>query len=439
MTVPDNVLREIAGDLGTPTFVLDGPELRQRALTVASELSVPGFRTQLLYSLKTNYVPWIVSTLMEAGWGVDVVSQHELDLALALGAEGGRLALNGPMKTPNEMAGTLRAGGIVNVDSLSDLDVLDFADPERRGRVGIRVNPGRRVYEGRTSAWNAAAAESARRSKFGATIDNGSAEVLAREIRSRGFRLVGVHCHLGSQITDLDLLVGALEPVVGFAEALHSEGALEVINFGGGMGVAGLVRDRGGRPADDQGTGQELPLHALAEMVGKLLERRGLAGVTVAFEPGRAVVSRPISLLTRVVNRKVQDTTPWVLVDGGLNIMPTFAFGERRAVRNLERRAGLSVAPVSLGGPLCYDGDVMMEGVLLPEDTDMGDLLLIDDAGAYSISRSTNFIRPRAAMALFDGSGWSGIWKRETTSDVFRFSTELDAGRLWGPVTGAAP
>jgi diaminopimelate decarboxylase len=137
-------------------------------------------------------------------------------------------------------------------------------------------------------------------------------------------------------------------------------------------------------------------------------------------------MSASMALVTRVAGIKMLPEKRWVVIDGGLNILPTAAFGERRRLRFLRSDQDLPQRDddpgATLGGPLCFEGDVVMESAKVPASLAGGDLVVLSDAGAYTVSRSTNFNQLRAAVAMRDGRDGTLVWRRETYDDVFSFS-----------------
>jgi diaminopimelate decarboxylase len=181
-----------------------------------------------------------------------------------------------------------------------------------------------------------------------------------------------------------------------------------------------------GADLSDAGSGSVFLLDEFVTQVDELLERHGLHGVELACEPGRYLVSEAMQILTRVHSvKRTHEHGAWVVVDAGLNILPTAGPAERRQYRLARPRAG-PTGRFMLGGPLCYEGDVFSFDVELPADVRAGDLMLIPDAGAYSVSRSTNFIRPRACVVALRRGTAALCWRRETYDDIFAFRVARD-------------
>ncbi len=234
-------LQAIAQSHGTPVYVLDLNRLDQNYSMFTAIWAQLGCPVKVFYSVKTNYLPIVCRYMRSRGAGADVVSGYELEAALASGFPGEQIVFNGPMKTREEIEGVVDVGGLVNIDALSDIEVLEVC-AQRQGcrvEVGLRVNPGLNPYTNGGSDDSEKAA--ARHSKFGWPIHTSVAERVADRIaRSPHLRLVAIHCQLGSQITDTDAHLAAVERVVAFATKWPGETDLKMLNIGGGFGVPGI-------------------------------------------------------------------------------------------------------------------------------------------------------------------------------------------------------
>jgi diaminopimelate decarboxylase len=419
-------LRELGDRWGTPLYVVSLDRLRQDVDRVRQALAPAGVR--LLFSLKTNYLPDITRAIAAAGLGVDVVSGYELRAAVDAGFAPADIVFNGPVKTPAELRAAAEAGVYINVDSEPEIEELARI-AAARGRtvdVGLRVYPPHDVY-----AADATVARRHHPSKFGWPIADGSADRLAKSILDTpGLRLTGVHCHLGSQITDHRNLLAALGTVLEWTAALRQRAVdLAVLNIGGGFGVPGIHRVKGvvaglsevragGTPA---GPAPEFDLPAFGSGLAEALRAVDLADLTVYAEPGRALVSASTVLLTRVAAVKRLGDGAWVLLDGGLNLMPTAGVAERHHFDVVDG-GDRPLESFMVGGPLCYEGDVFGLDVPLPAGIEPGEYVAIRDAGAYGLTRATSFNRTRAAVAVVDGGRARLAWRAETYEDVMRFA-----------------
>jgi diaminopimelate decarboxylase len=429
----------IADAHGTPTFIYDDVRFASsvEALQKIWQATFPVASIYLSY--KTNYLPSLCRTAHRLGLGADVVSGYELEHARHL-CGNKNIVFNGPMKRRDELRRAAELGALINIDLLEELDILD--DLRRKGeishpRIGVRVNPGAAVFSSPDSSFCEAHKERQRSAKFGWPINDGMAEAVVQRAHDYGFAVSSVHAHLNSQITEVDLHVAALRPVLDFARDIRASGApLEEINVGGGFGVPGMRRQRRGWLSEMKAQrGEFIDEHEdvtfdmrmfTSELHAELADRH-LDDLRISCEPGRYLMSDCMALLGRVAGLKALPDRKWVVIDAGLHIMPTAAFGEQRRLRFFrgddELTVGADSTMVSLGGPLCYEGDVLMAQVQAPSNLAARDIVMISDAGAYTVSRSTNFNQARASVVIRDGGAGREIWKRETYNDIFTFDT----------------
>jgi diaminopimelate decarboxylase len=163
--------------------------------------------------------------------------------------------------------------------------------------------------------------------------------------------------------------------------------------------------------------------------VDRSMDRHGLAGVTLACEPGRWLVSDAMATLTRVVVRKELPDVRWLILDAGNHIAPWVGTGERHRLVPIGRQYADNSLTWAVAGPLCYENDVHDTAVDLPADLAPGDLLCLHDTGAYSLGRSSNFIRLRAGVVALDGTAERLVWRPETAEDVFAFAEPPEVDR----------
>jgi diaminopimelate decarboxylase len=407
---------------GTPLYILDVDRLRANLDGLAHAVAPD----HVLYSLKTNYLPAVTSTVREKGFGVDVVSGYELRAALRAGFPADRIVFNGPVKTADELRAAVDAGVFVNIDGESEIGVLAAVAAEHGQQipVGLRVFPPQDVYAGSPPLPNRATP-----SKFGWPIGGGDADRLVEAVGIHPeLRLSGIHCHLGSQITSVPALLEAQQEVIAWVARLSDSVPIDVLNLGGGFGVPGIYRVKGAvaglsqvRAAEEEHSEQEhFDPAALAAGVRALLTEHSLGGLRVCWEPGRAAVSDTMALLTRVVAVKRTAEGAWVLLDGGLNLLPTAGVAERHRYQALRQDAPQE--SFFLGGPLCYEGDVFSLDARLPADIKEGDFVVVHDAGAYSVTRATSFNRPRAAAVEVSAGQARLCWRAENDEDIFGFA-----------------
>lgn len=429
---------EIARNHDTPTHALSLARLRANYATFVEAFTNTGLDMQVLYSVKTNYMPVILECLKELGCGADVVSGPELDLALKLGFSEKRLAFNGPYKTDKELDTAVRNNILINIDSISEGHRLTelALHLDREVSVGLRVNPGVAVFLGDDPTFNIQSAQRARESKFGFSIDDGAADaaLAAMGLDQGPLRLTALHCHLGSQITDEAAFIEALDRVFSYVSTLRKQYPVTAINIGGGFGVSGIRRERRGPLRQllalygcDVLTNQSdgMDIARVANGIAERAREHNVSDMRFFCEPGRALVSDAMTMISRVIGIKRSGGLTWLVLDAGLNLLPTIAMAEKHRIIPLDQPIDGPTRTYRVAGPLCYEGDILADEYELPTDMSVGDLVSIEDSGAYTVSRSTNFIRPRAAVVAIDSGQPELCWRREEFDDIFTFHVPL--------------
>ena len=392
-------LEDAAREHGTPLYVYSrgGIEAAFRAY----EAAFAPARPRICYAVKANGNGAILRLLASLGAGADIVSGGELVAARRAGFPAERIVFAGVGKTDAEIALGLDHGiGEWNAESEDEIARIGAA-AEARGavaRVSLRVNPD---IDPRSHPY---ISTGLREAKFGVDIAL-APEILRRSRERAGVELVGLQCHIGSQITDLEPLAAAARALAGLSRQLLDEGfPLRTIDLGGGLGVS-----YDGRGVPDP--------KAFAAAVLPAVEKLPLA---LVLEPGRSLVAGSGVLLTRVLYVKGGHEKTFVVVDAGMNdlLRPALydAFHRVEPVRPRGRAPEL----VDVVGPVCETSDFLARRREL-ERPEPGDLLAVRDAGAYGFAMSSNYnMRPRAAEALVEDGRARLIRRRETFDDLVR-------------------
>lgn len=391
-------LTEIAQRHGTPTYVYSRAALETAYRAYAEALR--GQPHRICYAVKANSNLALLHLFARLGSGFDIVSAGELARVLAAGGDPRAVVFSGVGKRREEMAVALKAGiHCFNVESESELARLDAVAAQLglRAPVSLRVNPN---IDARTHPY---ISTGLKQNKFG--IPYADARRLYREAARRpNLRVVGIDCHIGSQLTELEPLTAALAKVLELVDALAAEGiALEHIDMGGGLGV----RYRDETPPTP------------AQYVAAL--RQGLAGRphTLLIEPGRSLIANAGLLLTRVEYLKHGEEKDFAIVDAAMNdLMRPALYDAWHAVWPVIERMG-PARDYQIVGPVCETSDFLARDrrLALAE----GDLLAILSAGAYGMSMSSNYnSRPRAAEVLVDGAKIIEIRRREDIESLYR-------------------
>ncbi len=397
-------LSRIADEVGTPCYVYSLATLR-RHYRVFDEAfgAVPHL---VCYSVKANSNLAVLRTFAREGSGFDIVSGGELHRALAAGADARKIVFSGIGKTREEMAYALREGILqFNVESAAEIDALDAAAKEagKKAPVALRVNPD---VDPKTHPY---ISTGMKKSKFGIDIRR-ALEEYERARTLRHIEIVGVDCHIGSQLTDVAPFRDALSRVRGLVLELRARGFdVRHLDFGGGLGIT----------YDDEAPPE--PKDYAAALLTDGLDK---LGVKLLLEPGRVIVGNAGILLTRVLYRKDTESKKFVIVDGAMNdlIRPAL-YGAYQEIEPVKRIAGRAAAVVDVVGPVCESGDFLAKDRELAEALP-GELLVVRSAGAYGFVMSSNYnSRPRAAEVLVDGAAYHVVRARETLDDLVRGET----------------
>lgn len=396
-------LAKIAAEVGTPCYVYSLATLR-RHYRVFDEAF--GAAPHLVcYSVKANSNVAILRAFAREGSGFDIVSGGELYRALAAGADPRKIVFSGIGKTREEMVYALREGILMfNVESSAELELLDrvAAEVGKQAPVALRVNPD---VDPKTHPY---ISTGLKKSKFG--IDFRRAIEAYEHARALPHvDVIGVDCHIGSQLTDVSPFRDALSRVRGLILDLRARGFdIRYLDFGGGLGIT--YSDE--TPPD--------PKDYAKALLGDGLEN---LGVTLLLEPGRVLVGNAGILLTRVLYNKETEAKKFVIVDGAMNdlIRPSL-YGAYQEIEPVVRHNRPS-SVVDVVGPVCESGDFLAKDREL-EAVEPGELLAVRSAGAYGFVMASNYnTRPRGAEVLVDGAEWHVVRARETLEDLVRGET----------------
>jgi diaminopimelate decarboxylase len=400
----------LAREFGTPLYVFDEAHLRARAREIRDAFESRWSNTLILYATKAYFSPYLARLCKDAGLGIDVTSETELEIARRIDFPRDRIYLHGNNKTPAEIRAALAMGvERVVIDNLDEIDLLArlAGELEATPRVLLRLAPAIDPHTHRYLATGVAD------SKFGLPHDQAmdAARLVTRH--SPRLTLVGLHVHIGSQIFDLEPYRDALRVTMDFARELRDAIGfqLQELDLGGGWGVA---------YTEEQTT---LGADAVAQAIVSALNDRQLpaADCRLLFEPGRALVAQSAIALYTIGAIKDIGARIYVAVDGGMGDNPRPAlYGARYTARVANRMNDAPTQRVAIAGRFCEQGDIFIEEVALPRVA-AGDLIAIPCAGAYQIPMSSNYnLIPRpAVIAVRDGNA-RVIRRRETIEDILR-------------------
>jgi len=390
-------LPALAQRFGTPTYVYSRAHIEAQYRAYADALE--GMPHLVCFAVKANSNLGVLNVLARLGAGFDIVSRGELERVLAAGGEPGRIVFSGVGKTRDDMRRALEVGvHCFNVESTDELERLQQVAAElgMKAPVSLRVNPD--VDAGTHPYISTGLKEN----KFGIDIDNAEA-VYARAAELPNLEVVGVDCHIGSQLTSLPPFLDALDRLLALIDRLATRGIqIRHLDLGGGLGVR--YRDEQPPLAGDY-----------IQAVRQRIEGRGLA---LVFEPGRSIVANAGLLLTRVEYLKHTAHKDFAIVDAAMNDL----------IRPALYQAWMNVIAVQphegdtrrydIVGPICETGDFLAKDreLALAE----GDLLAVCSAGAYGFVMSSNYnTRGRAAEVLVDGDQAFEVRRRESVQELY--------------------
>ncbi len=400
----DASLPELAQRHATPLFVYS--KAAMLAALAAYQRGFAGRHAQICYAMKANSSLGVLQVFAEAGCGFDIVSGGELDRVLAAGGKAAQVIFSGVGKTRAEMRQALKAGiGCFNVESEAELDVLSEVATSMglRAPVSIRVNPN---VDPKTHPYISTGLKD---NKFGVAHED-TLRIYRHAASLAGLRVVGIDCHIGSQITDATPYLDAMDRVLDLVAAIEAAGImLEHIDFGGGLGIN--YNDDTPPEAD-----------ALWSQLLARIDARGYGQKKLMIEPGRSLVGNAGVCLTEVLYVKPGEHKNFCIIDAAMNDLPRPAMYQAyHAIVPLQRSQGGVAAEVhyDVVGPVCESGDWIGKDRAL--EVTAGDQLAVMSAGAYCMSMSSNYnTRGRAAEVLVDGDTVHLIRERETPADQMR-------------------
>ena len=403
-------VRELAASHGTPLFAYSVQSIL--AALAAYQRGLAGRAYLICYAMKANSSLGILRLLAAAGCGFDIVSGGELQRVITAGADPAKVIFSGVGKTEAEMREALEAGiACFNVESEQELEVLNQVATAagRQARVSIRVNPN---VDPKTHPYISTGLKG---NKFGIAHER-TLVTYQRAASLPGLQVVGIDCHIGSQITQESPYMDAMDRMLDLVEVIESAGiAIEHIDFGGGLGI----NYEGHQPP----TADALWHKLLAK-----LDARGFGGKTLLIEPGRSLVGNAGLCVTEVLYLKPGEQKNFCIIDAAMNDLPRPALYQAyHAIVPLRQHAGATLA-WEVVGPVCESGDWIGHDRQLA--LQRGDLLAVLSAGAYCMSMASNYnSRGRAAEVLVDGSTVRLIRRRETSNDQLRLETEDVSGK----------
>jgi len=402
----DTAVTAIAERFGTPTYVYSRASLQRNFQAYSTALA--GTDHRICYAVKSNSNLAVLSVLAQLGAGFDIVSVGELERVIAAGGDPAKVVFSGIAKQVVEIERALAVGiYCFNIESPAELERLNRVAGEcgKTARVSVRVNPD---VDAKTHPY---ISTGLRENKFGIEMEP-AVEVYQRAASLPHIEVVGVDCHIGSQLTEIAPFIEALQHLLALIDKLATAGIkIRHIDLGGGLGVR--YRDETPPP--------------VADYIAAVRAEMGDRPLQLMFEPGRSISADAGILLTRVDSLKFNSVNNFAIVDAAMNDM----------LRPALYQAWLDIIPVTIRqdteqrsydvvGPICETSDFL--GKSRDLRIEEGDLLVMTHAGAYGFTMSSNYnSRTRAAEVMVDGDQLHLARERETIDDLLRGETPFPA------------
>ncbi len=399
-------ITKIAAEIGTPFYCYSAATLRRHFQVFAEGLK--GRKAKICYAVKANDNLSVLRVLKEAGAGADVVSEGEIRKCLAAGFTPQDIVFSGVGKTDAEIAYALQKGIFqLNVESEPELEAISRIAKKlkKTAPVCLRVNPD--VAGG----GHAKITVGRKQDKFG--IDaNIVPKLFDRAAKLPGVKLVGISCHIGSQITDVKPFRAAFAKMMVMVKQLEKRGhTLARLDLGGGLGI--LYEGR-----YEEKSEKDLPPLPLRYLHIAREETKDFKGLLM-FEPGRVIVGNAGILVASVVRVKPTDTRNFLILDAGMNdlIRPSF-YDAHHDIIPVRLKPGTKQKAYDIVGPVCETGDTFARGRDLAALKE-GDLVAFRSAGAYGATMASTYnARPLVPEVLVDGKKWKVARRRQTYAEL---------------------
>ncbi len=397
-------ISRIAKEVGTPCYVYSHSTLIRHFRAYDSAFkNIPHV---IAFAMKSNSNLAILSLMAKEGSGVDIVSGGELFRAMKSGVPASKIVFAGVGKTADEIREALKADILMfNIESSAELQAIQAvaASVGKKARVALRINPD---VDPKTHPY---ISTGMKKSKFGIAADRALEEYKMAASLSH-IEVVGVHAHIGSQLTEVTPFVDSLKKVVGLIGTLKAQGInIQYLNIGGGLGIT-YSEEKPPLPQD------------LADAISPIVTNLGL---TLVMEPGRVIVGNAGILVTKALYLKEGEAKNFVIVDAAMNdlIRPSL-YGAYHEIKPVNEAAGhRAKQQVDIVGPVCESGDFLAKDRLLAA-VKPGELMAVMSAGAYGFVMASNYnSRPRIPEVLVKGGDIHVIRERETYEDLVKGET----------------
>ena len=414
---------KLVKEFGSPLFVIDQADFFLRAKSWRQVLDTSFGGGQLYYAAKSFICIEIAKWLKELKLGLDVCSAGELAVALAADFPASDIEFHGNNKSEGEITTAIKAGvGTIVIDSFDELTrVAEIAKSlKKTQKVYLRLTPG---VDAHTHEFISTAHEDV---KFGFSIASGAAnEAIEKCMEQSSLNLAGIHCHIGSQIFEVEGFKIAAQRLVAVLATFRDKYSKELaeLNIGGGYGIA--------YTKDESGISPDVVIPAIASVIKDECAKAKLAVPRISIEPGRAIVGPTTTTLylvgtTKSVKLDNGSERRYISVDGGMseNIRPAL-YGAVYSAFLANRSSTAELISSRVVGKHCETGDILISEINLPSDIKAGDLLAIPATGAYGRSMASNYnhIARPAVITVINGSA-RVILRRENEQDLLNLDVD---------------
>lgn len=405
---------ELARKFGTPLYVIDEATVRKNCRKFITTMSGNYKDSKVIFASKALNCLEMCRVVTDEGLGLDVVSGGELYTAIKAGVDPSDIYFHGNNKTCDEIDFAIKSHlGTFIADNIYELNTINETANKygKKQRVMLRIKPGIDAHTHdfiRTGQID---------SKFGFALENGEAyEAVKAAIQFDSIELVGLHCHIGSQIFEDKPFVEAAAVMLGFYKKIKDElnVTLPELNLGGGFGIK--------YTENDDPTAYEVFMNDVADTVNKYCTENGLTVPKIIIEPGRSIVGEAgITLYTVGGVKEIENVRNYVSVDGGMGDNPRYIlYQSQYSVLNASKADEECDYVATVAGKCCESGDVIQPDVAMKKP-EVGDTLAVLSTGAYNYSMASNYNRiPRPCMVMIKDKQARVIIKRETYEDLVR-------------------
>lgn len=406
---------ELAKKYGTPLYVMDEELIRKNCRTYKQALDkYYNGNGLVLYANKAFCSMYMCKIIAEEGLGADVVSGGELYTAVKAGFPMEKVFFHGNNKTPDELELAVKNNvGHIVCDNIYELEKLN----EIAGKYNKVQNILFRIKPGIDAHTHSFVLTGQIDSKFGVALENGEAfEIFKHAASLKNVKIDGVHCHIGSQIFDIEPFCQAAKVMINFIAELKDKLGVEIelLNLGGGFGIA--------YTENDDPISYDKYIEKVSVVVKETSAEKGVKVPAILMEPGRSIAAPAgITLYTVGGVKDIKNVRKYVSVDGGMCDNPRYILYQSEYTAVIANNADAeNTEKVTVAGKCCESGDLLMENVMLPE-IKVGDTLAVLATGAYNYSMSSNYNRiPRPPVVMVNGDEEKVVVKRESYEDLIK-------------------